>query len=179
MFSSEALRLIRKIKRAFVKLDALDEHVLSVESPNYEVGLTFDHLVISDGLIHGDRIHLTDECITVPEDEEIADRSSCEATTLFLYKLTSPSHDKKHGCYVSCIVVAVSEAAARLIHPDGSSEWDETQWNAPRSLARYPTIVSENALLAWDVPGNIQVNRLGELQAKLTVGTVVCAEFKP
>jgi hypothetical protein len=83
--------------------------------------------------------------------------------TLYLW-LISQTVNNDWDTYASAVVCAASEEEARLMHPDGSSKWDdvESHWD----YGRY----------SWADPSNIAVRMIGITDKGVEPG-VICSDF--
>ncbi len=73
-----------------------------------------------------------------------------------IYLIRQPRHRVDYDTYDAAIVVAESEEAARLMHPDGyasDGSWDDHSWCSPDQvtvefIAVHPTATIPSVLLA-------------------------------
>jgi hypothetical protein len=89
--------------------------------------------------------------------------------------LISQDANNFYDTYDSAVVVAATEADARLIHPDSDHSWDaeKGEWykEYPDASRRYELYSS------WAPPGKVQVANVGIPAAGMIEGSVICASF--
>jgi len=89
--------------------------------------------------------------------------------------------NKREGydTYDSCVVVAESEEAARLINPDGWTRWDGSRWIDIRQHADYATSnwIDNANRRSWGIPDDVEVELVGVATPDSVAGRVICASF--
>lgn len=73
-----------------------------------------------------------------------------------------------YDTYDSAVVVAESEEAARLVHPEGiGAKWDGKKWKSLHTTGTW----------TWCAPEDVKVEPVGIADERFHAGDVVCASF--
>lgn len=81
--------------------------------------------------------------------------------------------------YSDAVVVASSEAKAKLIHPNKrldavyTTEWRNNRWVETKN----GKVIDDDPYRDWTEPTNIEATLVGKAQPHLKEGLVICASF--